>query len=143
MYINYTYPYKTNPTINYLENNVDDIEQYGNFELLLSDIKITTNNFNDYFKNYKIISITPYLNPIFKSKLKTDLTYNFKNIKLNNNLNNFIAFYEKQIRNSGYTQNIEMIYYQGIKIDKVVIFTNLKNIYELTEKYPKIKYNVL
>ena len=123
-----------------IDNNMLDNQIYNIFFLNLEEYNITTKNFESYFKNDDIISITPYVNPIYKKKINSNLKYNFKHTSIFQNITNFERYYEKVIKESGYIKDLSMISYEGIKINEICLYEKVEIVNELLKKYPKIKY---
>ena len=106
------------------------MEDYNVFYLDLSESNITTKNIGKYFKNVDIISIIPYVNPIYKDKI--DLKYNFvNNVSLRKNINDFINYYKNSIKNKGYLDNLDYIDIDGIKINEISVYGKGIEIYKI------------
>ena len=117
------------------------LDDYYVFYLDLKDEDINTSNI---LKNIKdqidIISITPYINPIYENKIG-DLKYSFMpNISKKKNISNFIKYYKENIKSLNYIEDINNIDLNGIKINEVVVFAKGSDIIELLYNKNKIKY---
>ena len=76
-----------------------------------------------------IITLIPYINPIYEDKL--DLTYNFTpNISNKKNISNFINYYKNAIKEKGYIDDLNYIDIDGIKIQKVKVYGKGIDIYK-------------
>ena len=143
IYVIYKINYqKIEPVSNTLANF--SMEDYNVFYLDLTDSFITTKNMYKYFKNVDIISINPYINPIYKDKI--DLRYNFQsNISLKKNITNFINHYKTSIKNKGYIDDLNYIDIDGIKIEEITIYGKgieiYKIIYDNNIKYKRVFYS--
>lgn len=135
----YTYNNKTVP-VSLKETPFFNLDDYNVFYLNLEEEDITTLNFNKYVThNMDIISITPYVNPIYKDKI-SNLKYNFSTLSYKSNINNFTKYYKKTIDDSGYLDNLSEIEVNGIKINEVEVYALGSDIVDLIYQKPKIKY---
>lgn len=83
---------------------------------------ISTNNFDDYFKNIDVIWIEPYINPLYK-QVKT--RYQFKNI------NDFKQEFVNLLIKKGYRSNALNLKISGIKIKKMKVYSSESTIRNL------------
>ena len=94
--------------------NEDNIYSVYTLEFPLKNI--STNNFNDYFKNFDVISIEPYINTLYQSQIKQQ--YQFINI------DKFKEDYLKILENSGYRSEAVKLKIEGIKIKKIKVYSS-------------------
>ena len=84
--------------------------------------EITAKNINKYFKNYQVISIRPYNNPIYERFIPFK-SYNFDtNKSIKTNINEFESMYIKYINDNHYTEEAQKLKYNGIRIEQVSIY---------------------
>ncbi len=119
------------------------LEDYNIFYLDVSNEVVTTNNLTKIIKNMDIVSIKPYVNPIYKDKL--DLEYSFmNNISLKKNIKNFIEYYKKKIKEKGFNDDLSYIDKDGIKIMEVTVYAKgvdiIKIIKDTNIKYKTVSY---
>ena len=113
------------------------------FVVLLSIPGLNTNNFVNYFDNdIKIIGIYPAVNILYKNKIG-NVYYEFNSGGIKKNINDFTKFYKNKLKKNNFNNDLNLINYRGINIDKVEVYVNndiLKNfIYKCTKcKYEKI-----
>ncbi len=95
---------------------------YYIYDLDVSLEEITTKNINKYFKNYQVISIRPYNNPIYERFIPFK-SYNFDtNKSIKTNINEFESMYIKYINDNHYTEEAQKLKYNGIRIEQVSIY---------------------
>lgn len=123
-------------------NNYD----YDYFYVTSKDIRINTNNLDDYFSDYdiKVMGIYPNLDKIYDNNLKSKLSYySFSQLyNTNINVNNFINKYVSLLKNNSYIEEANMVYFDGIDIDKTLIYASYNSIYEHNLKYQDFDYKV-
>jgi len=115
--------------------------EYEIYYLDFRKVNLNTNNFNDYFNNNNmdIIKIEPYVNPIYKDKIK-NLNYLFDYYSNESNIKKFKERYLKEIKNNNYIDDYNKYLINGIKIEMVKVYSNYKEILELISLNNKIKY---
>lgn len=107
---------------NEMDNN------YNIYNLDISQANITTNNFSNYFSNYKIININPYINPIYEKFIPIK-TYLFDMSKSSSsNISEFKEIYLKHIYDNNYINDYQRLNYNGIKINKISVYTTKKRL---------------
>ena len=120
-----------------------NLEDYNVFYLDLTETDINTLNLNKkIISNIDIISITPYVNPIYKD-LVGDMKYNFSNnMSLKRNVNKFTKIYKDTIKNKGYIDDLNYINNNGIKILEMEVYAKgsdiVNLIYESNIKYKTV-----
>lgn len=132
---------KTIPVSNVTNFKIDD---YNVFYLDLSESNITTRNIKKFIpKSVDIISLTPYVNPIYKNKIG-DLKYKFmNNLSLNKNINNFINYYKDTIKSNNYIDDINYIDVEGIKILELEVYAKGIDIIDIIYNDSKIRYKTV
>ena len=132
---------ETIPVSNISNFNIDD---YNVFYLDLSESSISTNNIDKFIpKSVDIISITPYINPIYKDKIG-NLKYNFmSNLSVKKNINNFINYYKETIDSYNYIDDIEYSVKDGIKILELEVYARGIDIVNIIYKDNNIKYKIV
>ena len=112
--------------------------QDNNYDIFILDISkenITTNNIYNYFNDIKILEIYPYINPIYQKYLDIK-SYSFNTVLSNKkNISNFITEYNKELNNNGLNNEMIKININGIKIDKIKVYTSNKDINNLINNY--------
>ena len=123
---------------------VFNMEDYNVFYLDLSEDDITTLNISKILNSdIDIISLIPYVNPIYKKTLG-DLKYRFSpNISRNKNIRNFIKCYKDTIKETGYLEDLNYINIDGIKILEIEVYAKGEDIINLLYKNNKIKYKIV
>lgn len=97
--------------------------------------KITTKNINQQFPNMQIISISAYIDPVYKNKLKNILgIYYFKEKSISENIDDFINLYHMTLKEKGIIENLKSTYTYGIPIEEIKIFCDEKTIHTLRNK---------
>ena len=144
LYIVYKINYKKiEPVSINVEANFS-LEDYNVFYLDLSEEGITTLNLHKYIpSSVDIIAITPYVNPIYKDKIKS-MKYSFaNNISYKRNINNFVKFYKDTIKNTGFIDDISYIDVDGIKIEELEVYAKGSDIINVLYVKDKIKYKTV
>ena len=121
-----------------------NMNDYNIFYLDLSNSNITTLTINKTIsKDIDIVSLTPYVNPIYKNTLG-DLKYKFStNISRNRNIHNFIKYYKNTIKEAGYLEDLNYISIDGIKILEVEVYAKGEDIVKLLYNNELIKYKTV
>ena len=95
------------------------------YKLYKLNTKLTTKNILNYInEEIKIIAIYP------KTKL-TSYVYTFTNSTNKNNLILFTNEYRNLLRNNNYNKEANLISFNGIEIDKIIVSTTANNIERL------------
>ncbi len=128
------------------ENEYIDNYDYEYFYVDSKEIKLNTNNLNDYFsdKDIKIMGIYPNLEKIYNDSLKKRLSYYSFSPLYNNkiNINNFTNNYVSLLKNNNYIEEANMVYFDGINIDKVLVYASYNSIYLHDLNYNNFNYKV-
>lgn len=135
-----------NASLVFNENEYIDNYDSDYFYIISKDIKLNTNNLNDYFSDddIRIMGIYPNLEKIYNDDLKKKLGYYSFSSLYNNkiNINNFINNYVKLLKNNSYIDEANMVYFDGINIDKVLVYTTYNSIYLHDSNYHGFNYKV-
>lgn len=110
------------------------------YEIVFTNRELTTKNFIEYFNNYKVISIHPYINPLYKEKATNIYKYTFDYTNISSNLNKFEQRYITFLEQKGYKQESIKIRLNGIVIEKVVLYSEEKDVLDLKVHFPKLQY---
>jgi len=101
------------------ESNILDYKQ-----IFVKIDNLNTNNFKEYFSDMKVLLIYPYINPVYEDKIS--MVYVYKSI------DEFKEYYINRLENLGYYMEANKYLYTPIKINGVIIYSNLE---ELKYKY--------
>ena len=112
---------------------------YSIYELSFPNKNISTNNFEKYFKNYKIIEIKPYINKLYSNILSNYKSYQFSDISVNSNINRFKNNYVALLEKKGYRTEALKYKLDGIVIEKAIIYCSDKDIEEIITKIENIQ----
>lgn len=112
----------------------DKSEEYNIYFLNTEKENITTNNLTDYFEDIKILEIYPYINPIYKKHMKKSYTFNTA-VSHKKNISNFIVEYSNQLSNYALNVDNVLVHLNGIKIDKIKVYTSNTKIDFLMQNY--------
>ncbi len=138
--------YKVNNKRTMQVSNISNfkIDDYNVFYLDLSETNINTKNIYKYIsKNIDIISITPYINPIYKDKIG-NIKYNFmSNLSLKKNINRFENYYKDIIKEYGYIDDIDYSIKDGIKILELEVYAKGIDIVNLIYDNNSIRYKIV
>ncbi len=116
------------------------------FYISSNKININTNNLEKYF-NYdemKIIGIYPNTDKIYDQTLKKNLSYySFNPLKnLKTNINSFTNKFVSDLKNNNYIDMGNMVYFDGINIDSVLVYSPYHYIYLHNQLYNLFNYQV-
>ena len=116
------------------------------FYISSNKININTNNLEKYF-NYdemKIIGIYPNTDKIYDQTLKKNLSYySFNPLKnLKTNINSFTNKFVSELKNNNYIDMGNMVYFDGINIDSVLVYSPYHYIYLHNQLYNLFNYQV-
>jgi len=98
--------------------------EYSNLYEITCLNNISTNNFNNYFKNIKVIWIKPKINNLYKDKLLKFNKYYFKDISNNKNIENFKNDYINYLNKIGYKSEALKLKTSGVMIEKIKVYLN-------------------
>ena len=116
-----------------------EIEDYHLYEVHLEEENIRTTNFIDLFSSFEILSITPYINPLYEKKfLKKE--YIFQKEQIDQNIMDFTKKYLETLKNLPYQGDYIIAYTEGIKLISVKLYAKESELEHLTQKYPSITY---
>lgn len=112
---------------NYKEDSIPVFNEidynYYIYDLDVSLADITTKNINKYFKDYQVISVKPYNNPIYERFIPFK-SYTFDtNKSIKNNIKEFEDIYIKYIGDKYYKEEVQKLKYNGVSILEVSIYS--------------------
>lgn len=108
--------------------------------VLLSVPGLNTNNFVNYFsEDIKIIGIYPYVNVLYKNKIG-NMYYEFNNESVKENINRFSKYYKNKLKKNNFNNDLNLINYTGINIDKVKVYVNGDILKKFIHSCSKCKY---
>ena len=129
-------------------NESDYINNYDNeyFYITSKKIQLNTNNLNNYFNDsdIKIMGIYPNTNKIYDKNIKQKINYySFSSLYSNRvNINNFTNKYVSVLKNNNYIDEANLVYFDGINIDKVLVYAPYNSIYLHNSNYGIFEYEI-
>lgn len=129
-------------------NESDYINNYDNeyFYITSKKIQLNTNNLNNYFtdSDIKIMGIYPNTNKIYDKNIKQKIDYySFSSLYSNRvNINNFTNKYVSVLKNNNYIDEANLVYFDGINIDKVLVYAPYNSIYLHNSNYGIFEYEI-
>lgn len=129
-------------------NEIDYINNYDNeyFYITSKKIQLNTNNLNNYFNDsdIKIMGIYPNTNKIYDKNIKQKINYySFSSLYSNRvNINNFTNKYVSVLKNNNYIDEANLVYFDGINIDKVLVYAPYNSIYLHNSNYGIFEYEI-
>ena len=136
---------ENNTALVFKEEYIDNYD-HEYFYVTSKNIQLNTNNLDEYFSYFdiKIMGIYPNLDKIYIDNLKNKLSYySFSQLYSNRiNINNFINKYVGLLKNNNYIEEANMVYFNGIDINKVLIYSSYNSVYEHDLKYHDFDYKV-
>lgn len=115
------YKVESNSKYSYL---IDDYS-YNIYSISIDGLN--TNNFLDYFNDIAVISIYPFVNPIYLSNIG-DVKYTFRSSNINNEVNKFKDSYLKLIKKNSYS-DYNYLYMNGVSLSKVDVYISGNQLY--------------
>jgi hypothetical protein len=91
------------------------INEFYDFILLELD-SVNTNNFENFFKDIKVLKIYPSINKIYINKVKN--IYNYSNLK------EFKNSYLNELDKNGYYKDYNYYLVNPIKIEKLLVYSS-------------------
>ena len=137
---------KLNTIFVFNDNNYQNNYDSDYFYISSSKIDLNTNNLYEFF-NYneiKIIGIYPNTDKIYNQTLKKKLSYySFNSLNsLKININNFTNKFVLELKNNNYIEMGNMVYFDGINIDKVLVYSPYHYIYLHNQQYNLFNYQI-
>lgn len=129
-------------------NETDYINNYDNeyFYITSKKIQLNTNNLNNYFNDsdIKIMGIYPNTNKIYDKNIKQKINYySFSSLYSDRvNINNFTNKYVSVLKNNNYIDEANLVYFDGINIDKVLVYAPYNSIYLHNSNYGIFEYEI-
>ena len=123
-------------------NEIDD-NLYRPIYLLFENKTLNTNNFLDYFDEFEVLKIYPYINPVYASKIKANYNYSFSYNDYKYDLEKFKNNYIETLRNIGLISEANEYQVRGVIINKVLVNSTLEDLEDLEEllQNNNIKYS--
>lgn len=101
-----------------------------NSQIMIEIENLNTSNFKDFFSDMKVLLIYAYVNPVYADK--------FSMIYMYDNIDNFKKYYLNKLKRLGYTSEVNKYLYEPIKINSVIVYSNLE---ELKSRYSNKQLN--
>jgi len=122
-----------------VNNTLDNIEN-GSQIFYLNIPNLTTKNIFNYFNDENIIlGIYPYVNPLYKKRVG-NMFFNFDSKSLNSNVTRFISHYKTVLRKNNFNNDLTMVDYNGIKIEKVKLYMDGNELTRFLRQCSKCSY---
>jgi len=118
---------------------LDNIEEGSQiFYLIIPNL--TTRNIDNYFNDQSdIIGIYPYVNPLYKKRIG-NMFFSFDSKSLNNNITRFISYYKNILRKNNFNNDLIMVDYNGVNIDKVKLYMDSNELKQFLRQCSKCSY---
>lgn len=117
----------------------DTETSYSMYILTFPNKNISTNNFEDYFNNFKVVWIEPYINDLYKTILQNYKVYQFEDISVKSNINRFKNNYVAVLENSGYRSESLKYKIDGVIIERTMIYCTDKDIERIINKIENVQ----
>jgi len=115
--------------------------KYHQIYLIFENNILNTNNFEDYFKDIKVLKVFPYINPVYAGKIKANYNYSFNHNNHNYDLERFKNNYINTLRNIGLIGEANEYQVKGVIIKKVLIYSDLESIKKIVNN-ENVKYDI-
>jgi hypothetical protein len=102
-----------------------DDDSYNLYSLFVEDL--STNNFLDYFSNLNVMSIYPYINPIYQKNVG-EFYYKIKSAYLSYEIDSFRSEFLNLIKKNSY-MDYNFLFINGIKISRVDVYMSGNDLY--------------
>lgn len=108
--------------------------------ILLSIPGLNTNNFTSYFSdNIEIIGIYPKVNVLYKERLG-NMFYQFNKNSIKQDIINFSKYYKSILEKNKFNNDLILINYNGISIEKVSVYISGADLETFMKKCNSCKY---
>lgn len=114
-------------------------EDYHLYHVHVENENIKTTNFIELFSPFEIVSIIPYINPIYEKKFLRK-EYIFQKEEIDKNIEDFTKKYLKTLKDLPYERDYIIAYTEGIKIISVKMYAKESTLKQLRKNYPSITY---
>lgn len=91
------------------------------YEITFSKGEMNTNKIGDYLDKFQILTIYPYVNPIYEKQLSSITSYSFKG---KTDINKFVNYYINELDKNGFKQEAIWAKINGIAIKKIKVYAN-------------------
>lgn len=119
-------------------NNELDSNEMGT--VLINIPGLTTNNFTNYFDgSIEIIGIYPKVNMLYKEKIG-NMYYQFNKNNIKQDITNFSKYYKGVLEKNKFNNDLILINYNGINIEKVSVYISGDNLEKFMRKCNGCKY---
>ena len=103
---------------------------------------LSTKNFSSYFDDdVEIIGIYPRINLLYKDRIAVKF-YQFSKGTVTDNMNDFMRYYKNILKKNNFNDDLVLIDYNGIGIEKVKLYVDNKYLNEFIKKCPNCNYNI-
>lgn len=133
----------------YRKDNIESVfneyrEGYYIYEFSFENQELNTFNFENYFLNYKVISITPYISPFYNKRLSNLENYRFSpHQSIAKNITNFEIQFVDALEEIGFRKEALKVKTSGISIIKVIVSVEQADIIEIQRNFPNVHYKLL
>lgn len=129
------------------ENEYNNNYDFDYFYITSNKINLTTNNLLKYFNEndeFKIIGLYPNLSNFYNINVKNQLNYfSFNSLEnIRSNIIDFTNNYVLKLKDNNYIEEANLVYFEGVKIDKLLVYASYNSIYSHNLKYNKFDYKV-
>lgn len=122
-----------------VNTTLDNIEE-GSQIFYLTIPNLNTKNFSNYFNDESdIVGIYPYVNPLYKNRVG-NMFFIFDSKSLNSNMTRFIKYYKNILQKNNFNNDLVMIDYNGVNIEKVKLYIEVNELKEFLKKCSSCKY---
>lgn len=111
------------------------IEEIDETEIRYISVKtegLTTKNFANFLDLDLVTAIYPKINPLYSNKLKISPFVCNQNC----NINDMETYYKKILESNNFKYDSVLIDYQGVIIDRVILYVNSKQLGTILKKCP-------
>jgi len=121
----------------------ENTQGYYKYEISFENKEISTWNFEEYFKDYKILTIYPAISEVYKKRFPF-ISYSFNTyLTFSKNINKLKEKYIAALEGLGYRKEALKIKTSGIFIEKIVVYSEETEIINLKHNFPKLQYRLL
>lgn len=117
----------------------EEVEDYHLYHVHTERENIRTTNFLEIFSSFEIVSIFPYINPLYENKFSKK-EYVFQYEEIDKNIEDFTKKYLTTLKNLPYQRDYVTSYIEGIKLVSVKMYANKSMLQNLSKNYPSITY---
>lgn len=112
------------------------------YKITLQDKILSTKKIEEYFSNVEILTLTPYVNPLYKNQI-LEQSFQFDTVSISKNVFNLTNKYIYLLQKNGYVKDVIKIKLDGMYIKNMIVYCSEEMIVHLKNKIPTLQYKII